>query len=93
MVIEPDLRLEEGLPVDLDVRVNEEIQRALLLGRGERPAGAADLLRANRLVPLTPRVKELADSLSAGTYDKDGRILGRRRERLKSGAKESETPR
>jgi transglutaminase-like putative cysteine protease len=33
------------------------------------PAGAAELLKANRLVPLTPRVKELADTLSAGKTD------------------------
>ena len=33
------------------------------------PAGAAELLKPNRLVPLTPRVKELADTLSAGKTD------------------------
>jgi len=33
------------------------------------PAGAAELLKPNKLVPLTPRVKELADTLSAGKAD------------------------
>jgi transglutaminase-like putative cysteine protease len=33
------------------------------------PAGAAELLKPNRLVPLTSRVKQLADTLAAGKTD------------------------
>jgi transglutaminase-like putative cysteine protease len=37
--------------------------------KGAVPAGAAELLKPNRLVPLTPRVRDLARTLSAGKTD------------------------
>ena len=60
---------------DLEVRATYRVVRreALMPAPGSaktaEPAGAADLLKANRMVPLTPRVKELAGTLSAGKTD------------------------
>jgi transglutaminase-like putative cysteine protease len=59
---------------DLEVRATYKVTRreALTPAAGSakaEPAGAAELLKPNRMVPLTPRVKELADTLSAGKTD------------------------
>jgi len=59
---------------DLEVRATYKVTRreAQTPAPGSAkgaPAGAAELLKPNRMVPLTPRVKELADTLSAGKTD------------------------
>jgi transglutaminase-like putative cysteine protease len=60
---------------DLEVRATYRVTRreALTPAPGSAKAaeapGAAELLKPNRLVPLTPRVKDLARTLSAGKTD------------------------
>ncbi|HSB62693.1 MAG TPA: transglutaminase domain-containing protein [Thermoanaerobaculia bacterium] len=65
----------EQLGKDLEVKATYRVTRREALApspggaRGAEPPGAAELLKPNRLVPLTPRVKELARTLSAGKTD------------------------
>lgn len=60
---------------DLEVRATYKVTRREALtpapgsAKTAEPPGAAELLKSNRMVPLTPRVKELADTLSAGKPD------------------------
>jgi transglutaminase-like putative cysteine protease len=60
---------------DLEIRATYRVTRREALtpapGSAEtvEPTGAAELLKANRMVPLTPRAKELAGTLSAGKTD------------------------
>jgi transglutaminase-like putative cysteine protease len=60
---------------DLEVRATYRVTRREALtpapgsAKAAEPAGIAELLKPNRMVPLTPRVKELADTLSAGKTD------------------------
>lgn len=59
---------------DLEVRATYRVTRreAVMPAPGSAkadPAGAAGFLTPNRMVPLTPRVKELAGTLSAGKTD------------------------
>jgi Transglutaminase-like enzymes, putative cysteine proteases len=65
----------EQFGVDLEVRATYRVTRreAIMPAPGSvksgEPSGAAELLKPNRLVPLTPRVKELADTLAKGKPD------------------------
>jgi transglutaminase-like putative cysteine protease len=65
----------EQLGKDLEVRATYRVTRreAVAPAPGSvkpgEPSDAAKLLKPNRLVPLSPRVKELADTLSAGKTD------------------------
>ena len=65
----------EQLGRDFEVRATYRVTRREAVtpppgsAKPGEPAGAAELLKPNRLVPLTPRVKELADTLSAGKTD------------------------
>ncbi|MCM3876226.1 MAG: transglutaminase domain-containing protein [Thermoanaerobaculia bacterium] len=60
---------------DLEVRATYRVTRREAVApapgsaKAVEPAGAAELLKANRMVPLTPRVKQLAGTLSAGKTD------------------------
>jgi transglutaminase-like putative cysteine protease len=60
---------------DLEVKTTYRVTRreAIAAPPGSfeqaEPSGAAELLKPNRLVPLTPRVKQLADTLAAGKTD------------------------
>jgi transglutaminase-like putative cysteine protease len=65
----------EQLGKDLEVKATYRVTRREAVAaapgsaRAAAPPGAADLLKPNRLVPLTPRVRELARNLSAGKTD------------------------
>jgi transglutaminase-like putative cysteine protease len=65
----------EQLGKDLEVRATYRVTRREAVGQAPgsakagEPSDAAQLLKPNRLVPLTTRVKELADTLSVGKTD------------------------
>jgi len=65
----------EQLGKDLEVRATYHVTRREAVApapgsaKAGEPSDAAQLLKPNRLVPLSPRVKELADTLSAGKTD------------------------
>ena len=60
---------------DLEVKTTYRVTRREAIAappgsvKQAEPSGAAELLKPNRLVPLTPRVKQLADTLAAGKTD------------------------
>jgi transglutaminase-like putative cysteine protease len=65
----------EQLGKDLEVRATYRVTRREAVGpapgsaKAVDPPDAAELLKPNRLVPLTPRVKDLARTLAAGKTD------------------------
>ncbi len=65
----------EQLGKDLEVRATYRVTRREAVApapgsaKAGEPSDAAQLLKPNRLVPLSPRVKALADTLSAGKTD------------------------
>ena len=60
---------------DLEVKTTYRVTRREAIAappgsvKQAEPSGAAELLKPNRLVPLTSRVKQLADTLAAGKTD------------------------
>jgi transglutaminase-like putative cysteine protease len=70
-VLEKPEQFGRELEVKATYRVTrrEAVAPAPGAAKASEPPDAAAFLKPNRLVPLTPRVKELADTLSAGKTD------------------------